>query len=93
MLFDEMKLKAEIAFHSRSGKVLGFVGDADTTKISLDNELLSILDKKEMEVIDKQTINNKQPATYVNQWKVRCIYGPTHNAKYFLIQTVTVATN
>jgi hypothetical protein len=76
LLYDELKLKSEFAFHSGTNKTVGMV----SRKI----DSMSLIDELDVLVNDCSTeLEAFEPALYVNQYRFRGIFGKSHNANYF----------
>jgi hypothetical protein len=76
LLYDELKLKSDFAFHSGTNKTVGMV--------SRNSDSMSLIDELDVLVDDRSTeFEAFEPALYVNQYRFRGVFGERHNANYF----------
>jgi len=75
LICDELMLKNDTAWNTSDKSMVGLTSDLD-----LANELKSLMEDIHLADHDHKYC---KPVKYVNQWRVRSIYGKSHNCEFF----------
>jgi hypothetical protein len=76
LLFDEVKLKSDMAWNCRTNKVVGFCTHGG--KLDLKDQLRSLIQSP-----DDVHETRRVPAIYANQWRFQSVYNEGCSCKFF----------